>query len=122
MGSRLVAIATPVLIVLLWPLGVLLLWLSPYWRGRDKVIGTLLLPCGVYAAWFIATGVGSRCESGTPGCPASLAYQVTHPTPWWGFNHNFGPILLILLVAVPILSAVYLEARLRSAELSRPGR
>jgi hypothetical protein len=70
--------------------------------------------------WFIATGVRSNCNSaagaplaaGAPGCPASIAYQVTHPTPWWGFNHVFGPIVLMVLIALPILVAIYLELKL----------
>ena len=49
--------------------------------------------------------------TGEPGCPAPLAYQITHPTPWWGFNHVFGPLLLMLLIALPVLATVYLEIR-----------
>jgi len=120
-----VAISTPVLTWLVWPVGVVLLWLSPRWHRRDKLIGTLAVPGGLYAAVFIATDIRTDCRSatgepvaaGASGCAAPLGYQITHPTPWWGFNHVFGPILVMLLVALPILAAVYLEIRLRS---SRP--
>lgn len=106
--------------MLLWPLGIALLWLHPDWRLRDRFIGTLVLPGGWFAAWFIATGVRTDCRSATgapivtgePGCPAPLAYQITHPAPWWGFNHVFGPLVLIALFALPLLAAVYLELQL----------
>jgi hypothetical protein len=114
------AMIAPVLIPLVWPVGVMLLWLSPRWRRGDKLIGTLVLPGGLYGAWFIGTGVRTACQSATgapiaagePSCPAPLAYQITHPTPWWEFNHVFGPIMLMLLIALPIAVAIYLEIRL----------
>ena len=63
--------------------------------------------------WSIASGVRNGCNAaeGQPSCQAPLAYEVTHPTPWWAFNHVFGPILLILLIALPVLATVYLEIR-----------
>ena len=53
-----------------WIAGVILLWVSPAWTTRDKVIGTLLVPGGL---------LGSRSPSGWPRCLASS------PTPRW---HN----------------------------------
>ena len=111
----------PFLTVVLYPLGVLLLWLSPQWTSRDKWIGTLALPGGLYAAWFITTHLQTDCRSasgapvaaGQPGCPAPLGYEITHPFPSWGINHVFGPIVVILLIVIPILAAFYLELRLR---------
>ena len=119
------AILTLILTPLVWPVGVVLLWLSPHWPRRDKLIGTLVLPGGLYLAWVLGTGVRTDCHSptgapigaGEPGCPTPLGYQVTHPTPWWGFNHVFGPLLLMLLIALPIVATVYLATRLKRTSL-----
>lgn len=119
-GRRVLGALAPVLTVLVWPVGVLLLWVLPYWRPRDRVIGTIAVPFGIYLGWWIANGVRTNCESatgqpsqaGAPGCPAPLAYQITHPTPWWGFNHVFGPVLLLMLIGVPLMVGIYLEIRL----------
>ena len=126
MRTRLVAAVTPLVLLLLWPAGVVFLWLQPYWRRRDKLIGALVLPGGLFLAWFIATGVRTSCRSadgapiatGDPGCAAPLAYQITHPTASWGFNHVFGPVILMTLVALPIIAAIYLEVRLWRRDLN----
>jgi hypothetical protein len=45
-----------------WFVGVVLLWMSPFWRYSDKVIGTLLLPGGLAGSaailWIVAGGFG----------------------------------------------------------------
>jgi hypothetical protein len=112
MASRLAVALTPVLLLLLWPAGVVLLWLLPDWRPRDKVIGTFVLPGGLFAAWYIATGVRTGCTSAGIGCQVPLAYQLTHPSPSWAFNHVFGPLLLVTLALLPLLAAIYLEVKL----------
>lgn len=117
---RAVAAIIPIACLVVWPVGVLLLWRSLHWTARDKLLGIVVLPGGLWPAWLIATGVRTSCQSaggqpietGAPGCPAPLAYQITHPTSSWAFNHVFGPIVLILMVALPILAATYLEVRL----------
>lgn len=84
------------------------------------IVPALVLPLGFAPAYLIATGVRTDCRAadgtpvaaGGPGCPAPLAYQLTHPTPWWGFNHVFGPVVLIVLVAVPIIVVAIFELRL----------
>jgi hypothetical protein len=42
-------IAALVLLPFIWPVGVILLWISPAWKRRDKVIGTLVPPRGYLA-------------------------------------------------------------------------
>ena len=39
-----------------WLGGVLLLWTSDRWTRRDKLVGTLVLPGGLAAAWWFARG------------------------------------------------------------------
>ena len=110
-----------VLTPLLWPLGVLLLWLSPVWSRRDKLIGSLVLPGGLVLWWVLQTGVRSVCQDartgapltpGEPGCSASLVYSLLHPTPSWQFNHIFGALIFLLSLALPLLSAIYLTIQL----------
>lgn len=48
-----VAIAAVVLTVLCWPVGAPLLWYSRYWTRAEKLIGTLLVPGGVPAAFYL---------------------------------------------------------------------
>jgi hypothetical protein len=43
---RVAAVATVVLTPVVWPLGVLLLWLSTSWHRKSKLIGTFILPGG----------------------------------------------------------------------------
>ena len=79
----------------------------------------IVIPCWLAAA-YIATNVRTDCASATgwavltgqSTCSAPLAYTLAHPTPWWGFNHVFGPLLLIALVVVPVIATVYIEVRL----------
>lgn len=88
------------------------------------LVPVLVLPLGFAPAYLIATGVRTDChaadgtpvEAGGPACPAPLAYQLTHPTPWWGFNHVFGPMVLIDQVAAPIIVVAILELRLLRAK------
>jgi len=118
---RLASVLAVVLTPLLWPIGVLLLWLSPAWNRRDKLIGSFVLPGGLLFSWFLLTEVPTACRvartgapiaTGEPGCPASLAYSLVHPTPSWEFNHIFGSLVFILSIALPILSAIYLVIQL----------
>ena len=39
-----------ILVVVGWPAGALLLWTSPVWRIRNKLIGTLMLPGGLFGS------------------------------------------------------------------------
>lgn len=55
---------------------------------------------------------GSPIATGGPGCSAPLAYQLTHPTPWWDFNHVFGPLVLMVLIVLPLLTVAFVEYRL----------
>ncbi|HXF36907.1 MAG TPA: hypothetical protein VNO17_06975 [Actinomycetota bacterium] len=76
-----------------WVVGVILLWVSSSWTWREKLIGTLVIPGGLFAAFAAgALGIGL----GLPG--------------------RAGQLLLVLLVAAPIASVAFLGWRLRRAE------
>jgi hypothetical protein len=94
-----------------WVVGVILLWRSRAWTTRDKLIGTLVLPGGLFMtglllvlalgrphkAMCISYGTGvMHCTYGPSGGPSTL-----------------GSIALVLLALTPIATAVYLARRAR---------
>ncbi len=86
--------------VLGWLIGVALLWGSPVWTRRDKLIGTLLVPGGLsvalWAAVFLTqTCSGPECSSGTSAKDVLVS------------------VLVGVAFIVPPLVSVYLSLRLR---------
>jgi HAAS len=94
-----------------WLVGVILLWSSRAWTTRDKLIGTLVLPGGLFLTVLLlllafgqphketCTSFGAgvvRCTHGPSSGPSTLA-----------------SIALILLALTPIATAVYLARRAR---------
>jgi uncharacterized membrane protein len=120
--------------VLGWFIGVVLLWMSPRWTARDKLLGTLVWPGGLLApavllvagaaAGLLATSV-TTCTSVDPvAAPVSSSQETvvqaaTHCTtsggiglpPWLVIT--LGLILLILAVAGPVWTASRLLRRAR---------
>ena len=94
-----------------WVVGVVLLWRSRAWTTRDKLIGTLVLPGGLFATAvlvFLALGKPHKemcihygtsvmhCTHGPSGGPSTLV-----------------SIALILFALTPIATAVHLARRAR---------
>jgi len=115
-------VAALVLLLLLWPVGVILLWISPAWNIRDKVIGTLLPPGGYPAIFLIglvaATTVSSGATSG-PTCTSSadttgtvIQNVCTTPSVIHGAGSVVGVILVIVLWLLPLITVGYLAIRL----------
>ena len=115
--SRALEIAAIILLLLFWPVGVILLWVSTAWTTRQKVIGTLAPPGG-YLAFFVlgpalAWGTfGAACrtvsdESGrvlSSTCPSGVAQTAL----------NVGAaVLVIIYLVAPLVTAAYLATRLR---------
>jgi hypothetical protein len=110
-----------VLTPLIWPAGVILLWLSPAWNTRDKLIGTLLPPGGylflVFAPVLLLLGPTSTCSWSTDEqgnvfdktCTGVMALpdwlQIVIQAAY------IGAFLLALIL--PILTAIYLISRAR---------
>jgi len=94
------------LFVVGWFVGVVLLWSSKVWTLRDKLIGTLVLPGGLATSAFVFTfvGAGTGSDSGSSGVGVNYLALVL-----FGL---FGG----LLVALPILTAIYLGRRATRAE------
>lgn len=80
-----------VLIGVGWLVGVLLLWASPRWSLADKLLGALILPWGLFL-------------------PVDLALQ--NPQFWNGPGSSAA---LILAMAAPIFTALWLTYRARKA-------
>src|SRR5579859_3856780 len=104
-------ILTPVF----WPIGVILLWTSRGWNVRDKLIGTLVPPGGLFVSLLVlglvAAVPGQMCAGGY-----SNGKQIT--TTCSGGVHGIDALLLgiflILVVVSPILTGIYMGIRLRA--------
>jgi hypothetical protein len=97
-----------------WFAGVVLLWISEAWNGRDKVIGTLVVPGGLAGSLGIGL-IGVRvdsCQVGPVGGPTGACT----PEPST-LATAFFFVLGVLVVIAPIATAIYLSRRLRRARL-----
>lgn len=121
--SGLQEIAALVLLLVFWPVGLILLWLSPLWKTRDKILGSVFT-FGGYPSVFVmgallahATnggGIGSSCGAGVGPdgitqtvCSGPSLLEIV------GFVAHIGLTLLIFLL--PVLTVTYLALRLRSS-------
>lgn len=95
---------TPVLAVAGWGAGVALLWLSTAWTTRQKLLGTLVFPGGLAlpVALSLLTTSTTTCVEVLSGPPPDCS------TEGFSFPLAVGIPLLILLVAGPITSTLYL--------------
>jgi hypothetical protein len=83
-------IAAIVALVLVWPAGIALVWLSSAWSQRDKLIATVFVPGGVLALGILSGVVGRGY-----------------------FSHFY--ILIVLVLITPVvwsIGAIYLAVRL----------
>ena len=103
-----------------WPAGVILLWISPAWSRRDKLIGTLLPPGGylpllMLPAVLLADGFTSTCGSSvdTQGHLASSCTGFA-TLPVWQQDLEQAAVVaaVLILLVLPILTAIYLGRRL----------
>jgi HAAS domain-containing protein len=113
----LLEVAAIILLPFAWPIGVILLWVSPAWNRRDKLIGTLVPPGGylsVLGVGLAASGTGgsSICASQPTAVTDPIAVTCNAPGPSLWFQ---GAMVLIGLVifALPLITAAYLAVRLR---------
>jgi hypothetical protein len=105
------------LLLLFWPVGVILLWISDAWTTRQKLIGTLVPPGGYFAILvlgpLVALGViGATCETTTDGAGLVLSSTCPSAGAQTGIDVVVALVVIIYLVG-PILSAAYLAVGLR---------
>lgn len=109
-----VEILALVLTPLIWPVGVILLWASPAWTTRQKLIGTLLPPGGYLGAVFVlpALLLQSTCVIGTDS--TGRVVENTCPQGWDQVFVGGGLIAVtIALLVLPVVVGIYLATRLR---------
>jgi uncharacterized membrane protein len=93
----LIVIGGFVIPVLGWVIGVMMLWASRVWTVRDKLVGTLLVPGGVWTVIILVRVAGARGGLITPGVGLAV----------WAYS----------LVA-SIIIAIYLGRRISRREAS----
>ena len=102
-----------------WIVGVVLLWLSPRWRLSDKLLGTLIWPGGLAAA-FVALAAASLTAASVTTCSNGVCATSGGTDPTW-----LGPTLavaaMVLLIVGPILVTVRLARQARRWPDSMPG-
>ncbi|MEO7982299.1 MAG: hypothetical protein ABI807_15570 [Sporichthyaceae bacterium] len=98
------------LLVVGWLVGVLLLWLSPSWRLREKALGTLVWPFG-YLGVGLAAGLVTYTESCVSTGTAAGGADITTctggpPYPGW-----VGVLIGIGVLVAPVAVAAVLWRR-----------
>jgi uncharacterized membrane protein len=115
--SRALEVAAIALLLLFWPVGVVLLWLSSAWTTRDKLIGTLVPPGGYVGTALVGAFLFWGAISPTCSTITDDAGRVLSSTcPSGGVQATFDIVSLLFAVLYligPILSAAYLAFRLR---------
>lgn len=94
----LLEIAAIVLLPFIWPVGVILLWISPAWKTRDKLIGSLLPPGG-YPGLVLLSTAHVLAVHGNGGYSFWQVIQIA--------------VLSLVFFTLPVVTAVYLAVRLR---------
>lgn len=110
-----------VLTPLIWPAGVILLWLSPAWNTRDRLIAMLVPPGGYIFIVFglpalLMFGPMSECGgSSVNGGPYTETCTGVMALPIWQQYLIGGAeiTMFIFLLMSPILVAIYMTWRLR---------
>ncbi len=93
-----------------WLVGVVLLWTSPTWRVRDKLLGTFVWPwgyLGMFVLFAVPLGSGETCvgvSGGTQHCTSSGG------VPTW-----VAAIVAVVALAAPIWTAVVLARRVHAS-------
>jgi hypothetical protein len=109
-----------------WLVGLVLLWTSTIWSTRDKIIGTLVFPGGLFVVplllasiTLIPDGGHDRCgttasvSSSGPGNP-KVQTACHHVAGASSFARAAWIALLVLLVLGPFLTTIYLAWRMRA--------
>jgi uncharacterized membrane protein len=102
-----------VLPVIGWLIGVVLLWVSDAWDGRDKLIGTLVVPGGLLlplALLTLGTSAGGGCSTPVSTAGASEAAACVDGS---GGINVLSLIGVTVLLLAPLVTTAYLARRMR---------
>lgn len=92
-----------------WIVGLVLLWSSQAWTTRDKIVGTLVLPGGLFTSVVLVLIAGG--SSHEEKCASGIA-AVAHCTSVGGGGPStIVSVALVLLALTPLASAVFLARR-----------
>lgn len=124
--SRALEIAAIVLLVLFWPVGVILLWMSDAWTRRQKLIGTLVPPGGYVGALvlgpLLALGtLGVACNTVTDSAGRVLSNTCPPDAAQTALNVG-ATVLAIAYLVLPLVTAAYLATRVHRADAARGAR
>jgi hypothetical protein len=113
-------LATVILVLFAWPIGVILLWISPAWRWRDKLVGALVPPGGLIGAvWFgstfATTHTGAVCLSVTLASAQAIQNSCQPALGQSPLQAALWSAAAILLYGLSFITAGYLALRLRWA-------
>jgi len=119
--SGILEIGALVLLPFLWVIGVILLWVSPAWKTRDKVIGSIF-SLGGYPGIFIIGGAfghrligvtsGGSCTSSTDSA-GNVTQACTSMPAWEVIGLILSVALVVIVWLLPVITSVYLALRLR---------
>jgi hypothetical protein len=116
----LLEVAAVILVPFVWPVGVILLWMSPAWHWRDKLIGTLIPPGGYMGVALF--GIAFATAHGGSGTTCVVVTEATGQAIQNGCATPAGPsfletavsiLVVVLFYALPLITAAYLALRLR---------
>lgn len=87
-----------------------LLWTSTVWTGREKAIGTLVLPGGLAPAYLLITGAvgGFSCVSVTASGPNGLVRHSETVCNGAALPTWLAWVVLAVLVGAPVVTALWL--------------
>jgi hypothetical protein len=101
-----------------WLVGVVLLWSSPRWRLRERLLGTLIWPGGMLAVFLLVVLPGK-----TESCVSSSLDQVEHCTSrGWSLPGWLAIPTVLLVLFAPVGVAYFLARTARNRPGVEPGR
>lgn len=123
----LVEIAAVVLLPFVWVAGVILLWWSPAWKTRDKILATIASLGGYPTVMILilltghAVAVsGGGCTSVSDSTGAIISNVCTGPSILEIIGIIVRVVAMIAIYLLPILTSVYLIIRLRAGRRLEP--
>jgi hypothetical protein len=113
-----IEVAAVILVPFLWPVGVILLWISPAWKVRDKIIGTLVPPGGyiglaVLGLAFATVHTGGSCATVTDAAGQVIQNGCQAPPGPSPVEMAVSIVAATLFYTLPLITAAYLAVRLR---------
>lgn len=102
-----------------WVVGVVLLWTSPAWRVRDKIVATLLVPGGLVTP-LLLSGLALNVSATSYSCVATSAGQTCTSSGGGTSAVVLAMALMVVAVGGPVLSAIWLGLRATKTPVGGP--